>query len=130
MFLDSDMVFPPSTIKTLLSHDKDIVAATYCQREGPSYPMGCTVDDKPLPLTGLVEAGRLPTGCMLIKMNVFEKMQKPYFRWAFRDNNSRIIGEDVEFCDRAREMGFSIWCDMDLSKNVGHIGEVIRFIGN
>ena len=130
MFLDSDMVFPPSTIKTLLSHDKDIVAATYCQREGSSHPMGCTVDDKPLPLTGLIEAGRLPTGCMLIKMSVFEKMQKPYFRWAFRDNNSRIIGEDVEFCDRARDLGFSIWCDMDLSKSVGHIGEVIRFIGN
>lgn len=131
LFLDSDMVFPPDALKRLLAHDKDIVCATYCRREGATEPMGCTVewDGINSNATGLIEGGRLPTGCMLIRMLVFDKMDKPYFRWGINEGKSEIVGEDVEFCDRARALGYKVWVDMDLSKQVGHIGEVTRFIG-
>jgi hypothetical protein len=129
LFLDSDMVFPPDILDRLLSYNLDIVGATYCQREGPLTPMGCDLEMKALPKVGLVRARRLPMGCMLINMSVFEKMQKPYFRWELRENNSKVIGEDVEFCDRAQQLGFQVWCDMEISKNIGHIGQVVRYIG-
>lgn len=131
LFLDSDMVFPPDTLKRLLAHDKDIVCATYCRREGTTEPMGCTAEWESITADaiGVGEAGRVPMGVMLIRMSVFEKMDKPYFRWAINQGRSEIVGEDAEFCDRARALGFKVYVDMELSRQVGHIGEVTRFIG-
>lgn len=131
LFLDSDMVFPPDTLKRLLAHDKDIICATYCRREGTTEPMGCDAlwQQIPADAIGVGEAGRVPMGVMLIKMSVFDKMTKPYFRWGINEGRSDIVGEDAEFCDRARNMGYKVWVDMELSKQVGHIGEVTRFIG-
>lgn len=131
LFLDSDMVFPPDTLTRLLAHNKDIVCATYCRREGSTEPMGCTAEWQAIHpnAVGVGEAGRVPMGVMLIRMSVFDKMTKPYFRWAINEGKSEIVGEDVEFCDRARALGYKVWVDMELSRQVGHIGEVTRFIG-
>lgn len=131
LFLDSDMVFPPDTLMRLLSHDKDITAGIYCQREGDRKPMGCVPGMAAIDILskeGLTEAWRVPTGCLLIKMSVFSQMEKPYFRWKIREDSSHIVGEDSEFCDRARELGYEIWIDNALSHSIGHIGEVTRFI--
>jgi len=57
---------------------------------------------------------RIPTGCLLINMGVFDKLSKPYFRFE-TDANGAIVGEDYVFCDRAREAGFRIWCDAVMS---------------
>lgn len=130
LFLDSDMVFPPDTLMRLIAHNKDIVCATYCRREGTTEPMGCTAEWEGIKADaiGVGEAGRVPMGVMLIRTSVFDKMDKPYFRWGINEGRSEIVGEDVEFCDRARALGYKIWVDMELSRQVGHCGESIRYI--
>jgi hypothetical protein len=34
-----------------------------------------------------------------------------------------FIGEDVNFCKRANEMGLEVWCDPTI--RIGHIGEYL-----
>lgn len=38
---------------------------------------------------------------------------------------TRLMSEDYNFCRKVRRRGFEIWCDLDLTYEVGHIGEHI-----
>jgi glycosyltransferase involved in cell wall biosynthesis len=124
LFLDSDMVFPPSALLRLFLHKKDIVGATYTKRVAPFDILG--TPNQPAVLSGdLLEMQRIPTGCLLINMRVFDKLSKPYFRFE-TDAEGQIVGEDYVFCDRAREAGFQVWCDAVLSRDIGHIGQNVN----
>jgi glycosyltransferase involved in cell wall biosynthesis len=126
LFLDSDMVFPPTVLLRLVLHRKDIVGATYTRRVAPFDALGSKLAEQPAVLSGdLLEMHRIPTGCLLINMQVFNKLAKPYFRFD-TDDKGQIVGEDYVFCDRAREAGFRIWCDAFLSREIGHIGQSIH----
>ncbi len=121
MFLDSDMIFPSNTIKRLLAHDKDIVGALYPQRTPPFSPLGVSLSGQAIYAThGLQQMQIMPTGCLLIRSSVFARLTRPYFNT--RTNGEAIVGEDYHFCERARIAGFTIWCDGDLSRELGHIG--------
>jgi len=125
-FLDSDMLFPSTALFRLLLHRKDIVGATYTKRVAPFDILGTKLAEQPAVLSGdLLEMQRIPTGCLLIKMDVFEKLSKPYFRFDV-DAQGSIVGEDYVFCDRAREAGFRIWCDAVMSREIGHIGQSVH----
>jgi hypothetical protein len=125
LFLDSDMLFPPTVLFRLLIHRKDIVGATYTRRVAPFNILGTALAEQPSNPSGdLLEMRRIPTGCLLINMRVFDKLSKPYFRFE-TDANGAIVGEDYVFCDRAREAGFRIWCDAVMSKEIGHIGQAV-----
>ena len=125
-FLDSDMLFPSTALFRLLLHRKDIVGATYTKRVAPFEILGTKLAEQPAVLSGdLLEMQRIPTGCLLIKMDVFEKLSKPYFRFDV-DAQGSIVGEDYVFCDRAREAGFRIWCDAVMSREIGHIGQSVH----
>jgi len=80
LFLDSDMVFPPTVLLRLVLHRKDIVGATYTRRVAPFDALGSKLAEQPAVLSGdLLEMHRIPTGCLLINMQVFDKLAKPYF---------------------------------------------------
>ncbi|GAI93114.1 unnamed protein product, partial [marine sediment metagenome] len=51
-------------------------------------------------------------GFLLVKREVFEKLPYPWF--SFEKG-----GEDLYFCDKARENGFEIWADMSVL--LGHL---------
>jgi hypothetical protein len=122
LFLDSDMSFPPTTLARLLKHDKLIVGALYSRRSPPFLPLGITMDGTHVHVTdGLARMKIMPTGCLLIAMKIFESLSKPYFR--FRIEGENILGEDYHFCERVTDAGFEIWCDGDLSREIGHIGQ-------
>jgi hypothetical protein len=126
LFLDSDMLFPPTALFRLLLHRKDIVGATYTKRVAPYEVLGTEIAEQPTVTSGdLLEMQRIPTGCLLINMGVFEKLAMPYFRFE-TDANGAIVGEDYVFCDRAREAGFRIWCDAVMSREIGHIGQTVH----
>lgn len=121
MFIDSDMVFPPETIDRLLAHDKDIVGATYVRRGPPFDNLGKSIDADAAKQSGLVEMTHMPTGMLLIRMSVFDKLTKPYFRYNTNEDLGLIDGEDMCFSRLAREAGFQIFCDLDLSMELRHI---------
>jgi len=126
LFLDSDMVFNRGTLLRLLAHKKDIVGATYTKRVPPFSILGGALAGGDIDETGeLAEMSHMPTGCLLIRMAVFEKLSKPYFRFENDETTGAITGEDYVFCARARTAGFQVWCDVVLSREIGHIGQHI-----
>ena len=125
LFVDSDMIFPPNTLEILVKHDKPVIGATASSRRHQqlthiemdgSSPKTLTDKD-----TGCREVKRTGTGVILIKREVFDTMKEPYFRIQYEDDGSHI-GEDFYFCDCARKNGFPIFIDLDLSKEIKHIG--------
>lgn len=130
LWLDSDMRFPKNTLSRLLARNKDIVGCNYSERMVPPRPTAhnavgngefekvWTHPDS----TGLEKVGFLGFGCILIKAEVFKKMEKPWFHLGYSTRNHKFIGEDVYFCIQADKAGFDINLDHDLSKEIAHIG--------
>jgi hypothetical protein len=127
LFLDSDMVFPATTLERLLRHELDIVGATYCMRRPQHAATHRNLDrSSALPFDGseLYEVESLGGGCILIRKEVFLALKAPYFESVWISEKIPQ-GEDRTFCLRAREAGFKVWCDLALSDSVGHIGQKI-----
>lgn len=131
LWLDSDVVFPKYLLPALLRHDKDIVGCSYVRRTKPFDVLGKTLENKPKEVGEelLVEMSGLPTGCLLVKRDVYRKLKKPYFRMIAREessigaNDEFEWGEDYYFCSAARTAGYQVWLDVQLTKLVGHVSE-------
>ena len=144
MFLDDDMRFKMDTLGRLINHDLDIVAANCTTKELPAKATAIGLDDQVCwtreNSTGLEEVKSVGTAVMCIKMDVFLKLEMPWFDFGWQkepamfdfdapvegelDGNSLgCIGEDVYFCHKAREAGYKIFIDHDISKGVTHIGD-------
>lgn len=131
-FIDSDVCFPNHSLVRLLSHKLDIVGATYHRRVPPFDVLGRTLTEGPTEAkSGLLEMAGMPTGLLLIKMSVFDAMKRPYFRLIHTEESEALpegdtLGEDYYFCNEARKLGFKLHCDIDLSYQVGHVGQWVH----
>lgn len=109
LFVDSDMMFDHDAIARLIAHDVDIV--------------GIKANKKIFPVTSLVpedikELSEVPfvgTGFMLINLEVFKKIEAPYFHL-----NEESDSDDLYFCKKAIKAGFKVHCDPTI--RIGHIG--------
>lgn len=122
LFIDSDMTFPADALMRLLDYDMDIVCATASKRNEESRDMigiPCNSSDA-ITSKSLVEMESIGLPFMLIKMSVFDKIQKPYF--AEPENGEDLIPEDAYFCQKVRNERFRIFCDLALSLHMGHLG--------
>ena len=121
LFVDSDMFFAPDTLERMLAHDKDILGLACNRRKLPLEsvvkPLKVEDENKPLP-TKLFEAKSVGTGMLLIKTDVLKTLTHPIFDFQYR--NGKRFGEDVLFCEKAREAGYQIWVDPTIPVN--HIG--------
>ena len=135
LFLDSDMIFPHDTLLRLLRHDRDIVGCTYARRIPPHTTLGQPLDGRTLEASGgLHEVAALPTGVLLIRTTVFARLRRPYFRFETVEEAAGVTpaihSEDYVFCRLAREAGFTVWLDVDLSTRIGHVGQTVFHIGH
>lgn len=149
LWIDSDSVFPVQSLMQLLIHDKDIVCATTCRRKGNDRsPVALPLDISSVqPNQKLIKMKQVGFPFMLTKMSVFDKLDelglapdKSYFaeppRWMMRkdgwtvEGTDALVGEDEYWCHLAMKAGFDIWCDMELSMQIGHIGTKVYYIEN
>ena len=129
LMIDDDMVFPEYTLESLMRHDKDIVAINYHPRQfGDGYMVwvkgemaGARTPESRLPRT-LFECDGVGFGSVLIKTELFRKIERPWFGWQMYDTGMVKEGEDFYFCRKAREAGYTIWCDPTI-KPIFHIGK-------
>jgi len=123
LFIDADMTFPANGLITLLAHDRDIVGATTCKRqEGDESPIGLVAhSEDEITNKRLTEMAVMGFPFMLVKTDVFARLGVPYFAEPF-DAEGNLIPEDTFFCEHARAAGYSIWCDIELSARMGHLG--------
>lgn len=75
------------------------------------------------PQTGQRFVDAIATGCMFIKREVFDVLEKPYFEFKFsKDMRAVEEGEDLGFC--LKTMAKGIKCLIDYSMACGHLKEV------
>ena len=115
LFVDSDVMFAPDAITRLMKHAEDgidVVAARYNKKILPVQP---TVKED---IKELSEVEFVPTGFLLVNMEVYKKIGKPCFSFS-NDAES----EDYYFCIKAKEHGYKIYCDPTIE--IAHLGTAI-----
>lgn len=126
LFIDSDMFFEADSVMTLLGRDKDIVGVNSHLRK---FPITSTIqmpeaekltlkEDHP---DGFFKVNAVTTAFLLIKLDVFKKLDHPWFFWEVNKDGETVLGEDYWFCRLAKEKGYEIW--VDLSVKIGHVGD-------
>jgi hypothetical protein len=127
LWLDSDMMFPSTTAMRMMSHNKNVVAANYMKRSVPlnsvAYEQRGNWDNW-LPLMseeGLVSVEGVGMGCMMIKTEILKEIEKPWFAFEYKDESWH--GEDFYFQEKLRNAGHEIFIDMNLSRQIRHIGQ-------
>jgi hypothetical protein len=130
VWFDTDMRFPKDTIYRLLMHKQPIVCAGYPTRKPPLIEPTQYSDDADTRFytekdsTGLQEIASTGFGCVAVHRSVFEAMEPPWFHIPWLEDELRHdCGEDIYFCRKARQAGFKVLLDHDLSKEIAHIGQ-------
>jgi len=113
LMIDSDMTFPHDTLQRLLDHDQSVIGVQSSTRTFPQKS------------TAIKEGSNWLLGCgvILIDLEVFKKVEFPWFNSTY--DGDKCLGEDYFFCRKAIESGFSVECDLNLSEQIGHIGQKV-----
>ena len=132
MFIDADIGWEPWHLLVMLDAQKDVIGGLYPMK---SLPVKWCVNGIPNveedPNSPLVEVSKTGTGFMLIKRDVFDKLNahpavrtfandiglpreldqymKTYFDTAVREG--RYYSEDWTFCENWRDIGGQVWVD-------------------
>lgn len=129
LWLDSDMVFPPDLLRRLWEHrDKGIISGLYFRRGAPFNPViyktvniRNTVDDPEsenyddYPKDTLFPVAAAGFGGLLMKTSILAECFEKYGT-CFEPIHS--LGEDVSFCYRAKELGYTTYCHSGIQ--LGH----------
>ena len=171
LFIDSDIDFKFDTIMKMLKFDREVIATPYpmkhihwdqiwdrvqkgkiknieqLKRAGHAFPIKLeNQKGKEIPVVdGVIEVSHAPTGCMLIKKEVFDKMIKAYpndkieqativngkalideYNYNFFDTihdpeTRKYYGEDFGFCKKWTAIGGKCYCYV--SDDITHVGE-------
>jgi len=121
LFIDSDMTFPGNALDRLIAHDKDIVGADYRKRAPPYSIIGHPDTGFEPTGSGLAPYRMLGLGLLLVRRRVFFTIKRPWFKRHYEPNDFGT--EDWHFCDQAEKAGLKVWCDLDLTKEVCHLGQ-------
>jgi GT2 family glycosyltransferase len=111
-WMDGDMLLDGDTILQLMRHDKDIVSGLYFKKESYEPVMYHKKGELYAPVlrwnpSNIFKVDAVGFGCCLIKASVFRNLAPPWFVYDVGKNK----GEDIYFCEKAREAGYEIWVD-------------------
>jgi len=133
MFIDSDIGWEPWHLLVMLDAQKDVIGGLYPMKSLPIKwcVNGIPGQPEPAPEENNIEVSKTGTGFLLIKREVFEKLDahpatkpfkndigldpaldpymKTYFDTAVREG--RYYSEDWTFCENWRDLGGQVWVD-------------------
>lgn len=127
--LDDDVCPPHSVINDLLFHKREIVSGLYWKRYGTIVPTayqdgGQSIHPiSSIPKNTLLEIDFVGAGCLLIHRNVFADIPAPWFEWKMDREDLPLherVGEDFDFCRKARKAGYKI--HLDTAVQCRHVG--------
>lgn len=123
LFIDTDNALGdqtlPALINTMTKHKADLVTALYLQKDPPHYPVireyksnGFWKIENPQ-LGQQFEIAGCGLGCCLLKPEIFQKIEKPYFmfsheKWGDKDIT---LSEDLYFCRQLMRNGLKMVVD-------------------
>ena len=116
IMLDTDMLYHPRTITSLLARNLPIVGAL-CFRRYPPFDSimlrgdvnGYMPVDEWEP-DELVEVDATGAGCIMYDMSIFREMPFPWFKFRSTEKGEGI-GEDIGFCQDLKAAGYRIYVD-------------------
>jgi hypothetical protein len=141
LWIDADTAFHADAVDRLRSHDLPIVCGIYpkkSKRELAIHVMAGTGNIQFGKGGGLLEIQYAPTGFLLVRREVYDKMREhlklpecradtgrtlvPYYAPHIRPDNDGwwYLADDFAFCERARQCGYKIMADTSI--RLFHIG--------
>ena len=137
LFIDADVIATADDMLRLMAQSKDITTGAYPRRAKDQNFFADLYFDAngDLEFDGsLMRVERAPTGFMLIQRHVIEQMVFAHPEWTYEKSptekmsavfdfaivDGKYVGEDYLFCDRATQMGFKVYIDVDIS--LPHVG--------
>jgi len=127
LFIDSDQILPENVLQRLMGLG-DVVSGISFKKAYPYYPTiykNAGEKFQPVvdyPKNKIIEVDAVGMFCTLVKREVFENMERPWFEFG-QTSDGELIGEDLMFCRKAKDLGFSIRSDTGLI--VPHVGAII-----
>lgn len=124
--LDDDMTFPKDIVDRLQKHDKDVVAVN-ARCKNPTVKgslialTGENIDSRGK--SGLEEIRAFGGAIFLAKSSAFVNIPKPHFNVLWSDVHNNYISEDIFFATLLRINKVKMYCDHDVSQEIGHIGD-------
>ena len=146
MFIDSDVLFKPEDIKKLLDMNENICCGAYLMNGGTHYPIVKKFDNSYFLKNGTFEFVSMQDlrnhtkpfsveycgmGFMLIKKNIIEQLQYPWFYaniFEFDNNIKEFTSEDVSFCMSLTKKNFEILINPEVK--VGHEKSIVYIDNN
>lgn len=131
LWVDDDMTVPADIVQRLAAHGRQIVGGVYHQRKPPYRPVAWDFNDRnemvyltALKDDGLMQVGGIGTGCLLIAMEVFERVPEPWFLCRHDPDAPagfayQFVGEDVDFAYHLKDLQIPVWLDCDV--RCGHV---------
>ena len=120
LFLDNDVTIEPNAIHNLVKLDANVatgcVPTTICEggRLATFLSVAQSVDSKTNAITwqrhwfdGVRDTEACGAACLLIRREVFDKLEFPWFRWPefYEDGRYYFFSEDIDFCNRVMAAG-------------------------
>lgn len=135
MMIDDDIIPPPNTWQMVL-HGKAIVSAVvFTWKDGEPLALLMKWDEKEQGYkqdTGgidklnsgerLVQVDASGTGCFVAKREVYENLVTDYFRFQYDSRGRIVCGEDFDFYQKVKKIGYSVWIDGSIL--CGHVGQI------
>ena len=121
LMLDTDQRYPVNCLTRLVSGNKDVIGTPVHRRWPPFDPIlyrgkpgkyyhvphnECYSGD-------IVEVDATGCGCILYNMEVFMKIDYPWFEISKTDTG-KTIGEDINFCSKLKDNGYKIFVDTSI----------------
>ena len=122
LFVDYDVLPRANTLTKLMAHDKDIVSGVYptTYKCGITWCLSRDVDFELMPINdipkNLFKVHDVSKGMMLVKMEVFDNLEWPYWRSEYV-KGCVFTGADVYFCRKVKAAGYDLWIDPKLKCN-------------
>ena len=169
LFIDADINFTPESIFEMIALDREVIAIPYPMKTinwdkvdrlskeikyknstelstlGFTYPIKVADTSNIIVQNNVIEVTHAPTGCMLIKRQVFDKMIEKYpdleinqptilngeetknknlynfFDTLHDPVTKKYYGEDFGFCQKWRDIGGKCYCY--IGRFITHVGE-------
>ena len=120
LFIDDDIFMPMKGLQELLELKKDVIAFPAFAKQMPLksniFPNFYFTSLAKIPKNKIIKVDWVGTGCMLINMKIFQKLDKPYFG-SGKEIEDKIndttftyrTSEDEYFCRKLKKEGLEVW---------------------
>jgi len=126
LFVDADTV-PPLNVFDMINHNESIVGGLVCgMAHGVPYPlimrsgkkdgyrMIKPAEEEMDSGNGLIEVDGAGAATLLIRREVLERMNPPWFKFDYDEWGVSQMSEDYAFSRQAKSLGYKMWIDPNI----------------